>query len=74
MQSGPKIAMNFVHYSREFVITVIIITELDCRHFATWECPNTVEAAKCVFFVPDYKKWQHKLNDNNNWWFLFSNL
>jgi len=27
---GPKMSVNFVRYSHEFVITVIVITEFDC--------------------------------------------
>jgi hypothetical protein len=27
---GPKMSVIFVCYSREFVITVIVITEFDC--------------------------------------------
>ncbi len=30
---GTKISLNFVHYSRNFVIAVIIITEFDCIAF-----------------------------------------
>jgi len=29
-QMGPKISVNFVRYSHEFVITVIVLTEFDC--------------------------------------------
>ena len=32
---GPKLSMNFVRYSREFVITVIDITEFNCNIFGT---------------------------------------
>jgi len=27
---GPKMSLIFVRYNREFVITVIVITEFDC--------------------------------------------
>ena len=27
---GPKISMNFVRYSLEFFVTVIVLTEFDC--------------------------------------------
>ncbi len=29
---GPKLKKKLVRYSREFVITVIVITEFDCSH------------------------------------------
>jgi len=30
---GPKMSLFFVRYIREFVITVIVITEFDCTYF-----------------------------------------
>ena len=29
---GPKMSVVFVRYNREFVITVIVITEFDCNY------------------------------------------
>ncbi len=60
---GPKMSVNFGRYSREFVITVIVITEFDCSSLISNKSASN-ETRACVWHL-DLKILNNKKNLEN---------
>jgi len=57
----PKMSVIFVRYSREFVITVIVITEFDCILFLNVlhkDHLNIIQSSEKFYHLQSYSKSQ----------------
>ena len=75
---GPKTETFFVRYSREFVITVIVLTEFDCIFILPHNCSNFFHTFKNELFSSQYLSYDtglkpvffHSVKLNGHIWYM----